>query len=399
MPSLDTIVTYLLGSSQSSHNSSSSQQDQKREESSTKIGRSSALASGEHEKETWEAHAQISETYPTSAKQQDTRRQLRSERTRLRSSTNGVTHAVDCDEEDLLWFESLDASVVGYDEELQITDEPFARTKDLTPVPRPQRFPFSSIVNPISAKSKASLYDTPVNIRSRSDPLADSVLVELHKRREREERHYQNFERDKVMYNKLRMERQLDTLKGRDWVKAVVSMTPVTDPKCGQELITKRDKLIEELVKVLGKFESWKEREKKIRSLKGDDDELLSSMRLRLEERKKEVQGLHRLDSELGDGARTRKRAKRNHQIVETNASITRSEVRGSKTAHRKSSRLDTKQRNPRPFYTTYKSNPNSKQILAFGYPLPRIRYQQFHIPLEWIENREKLRQPESNLD
>ncbi|KAK9238483.1 something about silencing, SAS, complex subunit 4-domain-containing protein [Lipomyces kononenkoae] len=385
MPSLDTIVTYLLGSSQSSLNSISSQHDKRRKERSTKIDKSSG-----HAKKTQAAVASEGVAFSTSPKEQDNKRQLRSERSRLRLGTNGATHAVESDEEDLLWFENLDDSVVDYDEELQISDEPLTRTKDPTLESRPQRLPFSSIVNPISARSKASLYDTPVNIRSRSDPLSDSVFVGLHKRREREERHYQNFERDKVMYNKLQMERQLDRLKGRDWVKAVVSMTPVTDPKCVQELITKRDKLIQELVKVLAKFESWKEREKKIKSLNGEDEELLSSMRSRLQERKKEVQGVHGMSSELGNG---RRRAKRSHQIAETSTSITR-EVQRSK---RTSRRLDSELPNPRPLYTTYTSNSNSKQILAFGYPLPRIRYRQFHIPLEWVENREKLRQSDDS--
>ncbi|KAK9384472.1 something about silencing, SAS, complex subunit 4-domain-containing protein [Lipomyces mesembrius] len=342
------------------------------------------------------AHDRIpSEDKPSlsTAKVEDTKRQLRSERSRLRSGINGATHAVECDEEDLLWFENLDTSlaVVDYDEELQITDDLFATTQELTPERRPSPFPVSSIVNPISAESKVRLYDTPLKIRSRSDPLCDSMFVGQHKRREREERHYQNFERDKVMYEKLRFERQLDRLKGRDWVKAVVSMTPVADPKGVHELITKRDKLIRELVNVLAKFESWKEREKKIKSLNGDEDELMSSMRLRLDERKKELKILHGIIPEVGNG-RAHKKVGRNQQGKET--TITRSVAKERR-------KLDSEQLNPSSVLNgKYKSTANAKSLKtsAFGYPLPRIRYRQFHIPLEWVENRENLRQSENNL-
>ncbi|KAK9353643.1 something about silencing, SAS, complex subunit 4-domain-containing protein [Lipomyces doorenjongii] len=388
MLSIETTVTYILGSSSPSPNSISSQQDQKTKENNNKNDKPSKLGPVE---ETGVAPDRVpSEDKPSlsTAKVEDTKRQLRSERSRLRSGINGATHAVECDEEDLLWFENLDISpVVDYDEELQITDDLFATTQELTPERRLSPFPVSSIVNPISAESKVQLYDTPLKIRSRSDPLCDSMFVGQHRRREREERHYQNFERDKVMYEKLRFERQLDRLKGRDWVKAVVSMTPVADPKCVHELITKRDKLIHELVNVLAKFESWKEREKKIKSLNGDEDELMSSMRLRLEERKKELKMLHGIIPEVGNG-RAHKRVGRNQQGKET--MITRSEAK----ARRK---LDSEQLNPSSVLNSkYKSTANAKS--AFGYPLPRIRYRQFHIPLEWVENREKLRQSENNL-
>ncbi|KAK9359864.1 something about silencing, SAS, complex subunit 4-domain-containing protein [Lipomyces starkeyi] len=395
MPSVEMTAAYIFGSSSPSPNSNSSQQDQKTKENNNKNDKLSKFPFKGPAEEAGVAHDRIpSEDKPSlsTAKEEDTKRQLRSERSRLRSGINGATHTVECDEEDLLWFENLDTSpVVDYDEELQITDDLVATTQERTPERRSSPFPISSIVNPISAKSKARLYDTPLKIRSRSDPLCDSMFVGHHKRREREERHYQNFERDKVMYEKLRFERQLDRLKGHDWVKAVVSMTPVADPKCVHELVTKRDKLIHELVNVLAKFESWKEREKKIKSLNGDEDELMSSMRLRLEERKKELKFLHGIIPKVGNG-RARRRVGRNQQGKET--TITRSEAQ----ARRK---LDSDQLNPSSVLNTKcKSTANAKSLKtsAFGYPLPRIRYRQFHIPLEWVENREKLRQSKKNL-
>ncbi|KAK9375809.1 something about silencing, SAS, complex subunit 4-domain-containing protein [Lipomyces chichibuensis] len=389
MPSIETTAACILGSSSPSPHSTSSLRDRKAKENNNKNDKRSKFPMKRPAEEAGVAHDRIpsvDEPSLSTAKEEDTKRQLRSERSRLRSGINGAIHAVECDEEDLLWFENLDTSpVVDYDEELQITDDPFPTIQELTPVRRPSPFPVSSIVNPISAESQARLYDTPVKIRSRSDPLCDSMFVGHHKRGEREERHYQNFERDKVMYEKLRFERQLDRLKGRDWVKAVVSMTPVKDPKCVHELITKRDKLIHELVNVLAKFESWKEREKKIKSLNGDEDELMSSMRLRLEERKKELKNLHHIIPKVGNG-RARKGVGRNQQGKET--TITRSEAQARRE-------LDSDQRNPSSVLKNLKSTANAKLLKtsAFGYPLPRIRYRQFHIPLDWVENREKLRQ------
>ncbi|KAK9485305.1 something about silencing, SAS, complex subunit 4-domain-containing protein [Lipomyces starkeyi] len=389
MPSVEMTAAYIFGSSSPSPNSISSQQDQKTKENNNKNDNLPKFPFKGPAEEAAVAHDRI----PSEDKPKDTKRQLRSERSRLRSGINGAAHTVECDEEDLLWFENLDASqVVDYDEELQITDDLVATAQERTPAEhRSSPFPISSIVNPISAESKARLYDTPLKVRSRSDPLCDSMFVGHHKRREREERHYQNFERDKVMYEKLRFERQLDRLKGHDWVKAVVSMTPVADPKCVHELVTKRDKLIHELVNVLAKFESWKEREKKIKSLNGDEDELMSSMRLRLEERKKELKFLHGIIPKVGNG-RARRRVGRNQQGKET--TITRSEAQARK-------KLDSDQLNPSSVLNTKcKSTANAKslQTSAFGYPLPRIRYRQFHIPLEWVENREKLRKSKNNL-
>ncbi|KAJ8097278.1 something about silencing, SAS, complex subunit 4-domain-containing protein [Lipomyces tetrasporus] len=401
MPSLEKIVTYILGSSPSPENSTSSQQDQKVNENSNENDKFSKLAANGHTEEAEvdnNAHrAQIpshqhSDPNHLTAKTDDTKRQLRSERSRLRSGINGANYTSEGDEDNLMWFENLDSSeIVDYDEKLQITDEPLPTTQEPITEQRASPFSFSLIVRPISTESKASLYDTPLNIRSRSDPLSDSVFAALHKRREREERHYQNFERDKVMYEKLQVERQLERLKGHNWVRAVVSMTTINDPKCETELSTKREKLIQELVNVLAKFESWKEREKKVRSLNGNEDDLASSMRMRLEERKKELQIVTGIIPK-GRGGRGWKKVRKN-KGNQTSTTITDSEAQAPTSVQRKRRKLGSEEPNPRRLDGNLNANTKQSKISAFGHPLPRIPYHQFDIPLEWIKNREKLRQ------
>ncbi|KAK9323441.1 something about silencing, SAS, complex subunit 4-domain-containing protein [Lipomyces orientalis] len=401
MPSLEKIVTYLLGSPSSPQNSTLTQLDEKTKESSDDNDKFSKLAANGHTEEDAEVEGNAGPTLVPSnqhsdpnhltAKTEDTKRHLRSERSRLRSGINGATrYTSEGDEDNLMWFENLESSV-DYDEKLQITDEPFP-TQEPIAVQRPSPFSFSLIVRPISAESKASLYDAPLKIRSRSDPLSDLVFAGLHKRREREERHYQNFERDKVMYEKLQVERQLESLKGHNWVRAVVSMTPVNDPKCEYELSTKRVKLIQELVNVLAKFESWKEREKQIRSLNGNEDDLESSMRMRLEERKKELQIMTGITPKA-QSSRGWKKVGRN-QGNQTSTTITDSEAQAPRSIQRKKRKLGSEEPNPRQFFNG-KLNANTKQskTSAFGHPLPRIPYRQFDIPFEWVKNREKLRQ------
>ncbi|KAK9473780.1 something about silencing, SAS, complex subunit 4-domain-containing protein [Dipodascopsis tothii] len=107
--------------------------------------------------------------------------------------------------------------------------------------------------------------ESPSRRRRADDPLPDSKYVAFMRRREREEKRTRNIERDKIMYEKLRLERQLDCLSGPEWTKAVTTMVRVDDPKDDAELASKRDWLIGEVRAVLDRFDRYKIAERRLR--------------------------------------------------------------------------------------------------------------------------------------
>lgn len=242
-----------------------------------------------------------------------------------------------------------------------------------------------------------------ISTRIRTDPLSDEKFIASHRRGEREERHYQNFERDKVMYEKLRFERQLDRLNGHDWIKVVLSMTPVSNPRDDTELSTKRDRLVLELEAVLKKFDRWKEKEKKLKSMivPGLANRDLEMMKERLEQRKT---ALRILNDDVSPARAPRGRPKQPRQQnlkAWMSSPFTISGASQDSIVERPQNKPRVKKEaSPKPiFYSKHRYRSPRAAPLAFGQPVPKMSYRQFGIPNEWVQNREKLRRSEDAIN
>ncbi|KAK9469135.1 something about silencing, SAS, complex subunit 4-domain-containing protein [Lipomyces arxii] len=268
--------------------------------------------------------------------------------------------------ESSLWFDNLEVrTLIDYDERIPIVDEVFTIDQE-QPSPR-ERSKASGVLKmmPISESTLSAFHDIHLKTRGRSDPLTDDYFISTHRKREREERHFQNLERDRVMYDKLRIERQLDSLRGHEWIKAVISLTPVQNRRSESELESKRTRLIEEMEAILLKFQSWKDREKKIRADNGNE---LRLMRERLEDRQLAAKGI-----------------KIKARIVRLDG------VDSEDQKHRRSSSVHSDSKPARKVFN--KEHPlKVRGDIAFGYSLPKIPYRQFRIPQEWIDKKEELR-------
>ncbi|KAK9458394.1 something about silencing, SAS, complex subunit 4-domain-containing protein [Dipodascopsis uninucleata] len=410
MPSLESIVTYFLGSSSSSSPSSVisshkplsdpnklSATDHALQESlelvpklknepnnddtdKITINKRSSLLPTEEQKL---ADTPVPST--TSDDGNSNRRILRSiSNTSHAESLSGRTEH---DENNPLWFANLELSVRGLNGYylgaidtkalLNVTD---MRNEGISNENKDQHTNFKvnnglfGSVRLINKETKKALYNMPLKTRARRDPLPDEYFISLHKKGEREEKHLQNIERDRVMYEKLRLERQLDLLNGPEWTKAVMNMTPVRDTRSENELKAKREKLIFEIGQILQKFDSWKEREKQMKE-RIDGLSLSNGLAHSMVDKLSRASGGKRKvpASKLKqDSKRTTisERAVR-HQVKDT-------------YPNDKSSRIMEK-----------KGFGNKKRSAskAFGYPLPTITSRQFEIPEDWIKNRGKLRQ------
>ncbi|KAF2218108.1 hypothetical protein CERZMDRAFT_22803, partial [Cercospora zeae-maydis SCOH1-5] len=95
------------------------------------------------------------------------------------------------------------------------------------------------------------------------DPLTDDHFLKTHNRAERKEKQLRNIERERAMHEKSQLERLLDGLQGHDWLK-VLGVTGVTDGEA-KKYQRKRDYFISEVQALIDKFAQWKEQEKRLR--------------------------------------------------------------------------------------------------------------------------------------
>ncbi|CAK1363277.1 hypothetical protein CB0940_04622 [Cercospora beticola] len=98
------------------------------------------------------------------------------------------------------------------------------------------------------------------------DPLTDEHFLKTHNRAERKEKQLRNIERERAMHEKVQLERLLDGLQGHDWLK-VLGITGITDGEA-KRYQKKRDYFISEVQALIDKFAQWKEQERRLRMRK-----------------------------------------------------------------------------------------------------------------------------------
>ncbi|KAK9447275.1 something about silencing, SAS, complex subunit 4-domain-containing protein [Limtongia smithiae] len=217
-------------------------------------------------------------------------------------------HAAKKRANDPLWFDTLVAREhIDYNTPIPIIDTTFApSTAPATPARHHRIHPeVSFTARTLSDGALVELNSddpSPTNIttsnktssrgahrpktRGSTDTLPDDVFVSAFKHCERQEKQYLTYERDLIMYDKLRVSRLLEKLiSSRDWRRAVVAMTPVSDPKNATEMAQKRYLLLDELEASSQKFESWRNREKKYKGTRAKVQEELRLVHLRRVER------------------------------------------------------------------------------------------------------------------
>ncbi|ODQ64974.1 hypothetical protein NADFUDRAFT_42276 [Nadsonia fulvescens var. elongata DSM 6958] len=91
-----------------------------------------------------------------------------------------------------------------------------------------------------------------------TDPLNDENYLVYHRRMERTERQIQNQEKERIGFEKERMERQLGNIKSQDWPKSLVQITAINNPLDKEEMELKRDMTEKELGGLLDRFKQWK---------------------------------------------------------------------------------------------------------------------------------------------
>ncbi|KAK9477162.1 something about silencing, SAS, complex subunit 4-domain-containing protein [Lipomyces japonicus] len=354
MPSLESLVTYLLGSR---HAAGKRKGGMDGAEAAAGSGDKTSPAAGRIEQ------AQVGRESPLTVQSNLSSllsseaafgRQLRSGRYRSLSESGANMNAPEAtnggvEEENVLWFENLDdaSDMIDYDDEITVVELAFEPTEQEKKSKNDHDLSASTgtrnlQVRVVNAVTAAALRDTPVlSTRTRQDPLSDESYAIPHRRREREEKHLQNLERDRVLYCKLRCEREIDRLRSRDWIKAVVALTPVDDLRDHAGLSRKRDRLMAELEAVLAKFDDWRQKEKQL--------------------------------SKVED------KAGRNPSA--TNKNVPATTVTKQPTTSR-------------PFQTKYARHKKAEQKrsapLAFGYPLAKMPYRQFQPPARWIADRQQ---------
>ncbi|KAK9458584.1 something about silencing, SAS, complex subunit 4-domain-containing protein [Lipomyces oligophaga] len=387
-PSLQSIVTYFLGSPSPPSQPSSDDTSIVGKITDRSGGRVKSQESTDSDSaDTNKRNTNADRIYSDESKKAS----LRSRRTRLGapSSTDSIL--------DFLWFETLELTDhIPYEQKCSVNSSVSVSLDGLDTAshaelpskpPLIPRGPFG--FRPLSKESQLALYESKsVSRRFARDPLSDTSFINLHRRGEREEKHYQNFERDKIMYERLRCERHLDTLNGPDWIKSVLALTPVDNPSDDSELSNKRTKLIQELQSLLDKFELWKENEKSFKSLTDRDRDATQRERLqRLQTRKKSLL-LSSSASLLAKTSTTRRRGR--PRKTEASVSISPSKPQFSSKRIAKQKPEDP---NLRIISTIHRKR---SEPLAFGYPVPSIHYSQFKIPESWIRIRDDLRRSQS---
>lgn len=93
------------------------------------------------------------------------------------------------------------------------------------------------------------------------DPLNEEVYFRAHRKFERQEKQLRNIERDRAQHEQQQVERLLEELRSSDWPR-VMGLTGVHESE--KKLYEpKRQILIQELVALVTKFQTWKDEERR----------------------------------------------------------------------------------------------------------------------------------------
>lgn len=237
-----------------------------------------------------------------------------------------------------------------------------------------------------------------------TDPLADDLYIKPHRGMGREEKRLRNVERDKAAYDKQRYEERLEKLRGTDWIKTF-NLGGITVKLGNAEMEKRRQVVIKWHESLLEKFKAWKEEERRQKAAKGG--RLSRSITNSQERGTAESEDLHGQAARNDDDGQI-------YEEEDIYAIVDDSDDAGDNSYHSKQYRHTSKpskgvhrfpyaespkkkQSDLKPFTSFYgKSHmrlaaistgrKSSRNLTAFGEPLPEIEEKEFLLPDEFFQ-------------
>lgn len=136
------------------------------------------------------------------------------------------------------------------------------------PLPLPTTPDPSPFGNPLQNLHRCTVIELPNSaLRAPAvDPLNEDLYFRAHRKFERQEKQLRNIERDRAQHEKQQLDRLLEDLRGQDWLR-VMGLTGVHENE--KSLYEpKRQILIQELVALVKKFQTWKDEERRRKTAK-----------------------------------------------------------------------------------------------------------------------------------
>lgn len=234
---------------------------------------------------------------------------------------------------------------------------------------------------------------------NKEDPLSEDAFLKSHKRAERKEKQLRNIERERAMHEKFQLDRILDALKGHDWLK-VLGITGVTDAEA-KKFEPKRDYFIAEVQALVGKFQEWKDEEKRQRlereaalaaereAEEDDDSDSFSSSESSVEPPSSDLNAsaARQLQQETASAIKSSSKQPSSAQIKPQTKSKERATILPPPET--------IPYRPPSPITSFYakrhmrdaalKKTRHGRSVTAFGLPLPEPEEREFELPDDYV--------------
>lgn len=120
--------------------------------------------------------------------------------------------------------------------------------------------------NPETSSNATTMDFTPFEDQANaytSDPLADTVFIQAHKRGERKEKQIRNIEKEHALHEKQDLERLVEELRGPDWLRTMGAVATTDADRKKYEGF--RDQYLQRAKALLHKFTLWKDQERELR--------------------------------------------------------------------------------------------------------------------------------------
>lgn len=257
------------------------------------------------------------------------------------------------------------------------------------------------------------------------DPLSEGIYFRAHRRVERQEKQLRNIERERAQHEKLQVDRLLDELRGQDWLRVMGIAGPDNARKLYEP---KRDYFVRELTALIDKFKVWKEEEKR-RKLAKDNKPFTTSPDFDDNKHELEEEANTGVDAQsTGDPvddvdaqaarqllreARSATTSKRSKPKQTHSEKRRKSKPAGQEPQSQPPSAQQYQQPSPpqpqplpepplvfenKPFTSFFsdlelramalgKANRAPPHTLAFGYPIPEMKEQDFELPPDILNN------------
>ncbi|QIW95835.1 hypothetical protein AMS68_001353 [Peltaster fructicola] len=321
------------------------------------------------------------------AQKQEEKRTLRSQDDGPRLKSDLATYFNNY--EDIIFDTPKELELLSLDTSIYIDDGPSKHSKGVMPSPAKSVKEPQVAQQPPQQAARVEL-NIPTLMQAvpddTEDPLTDDAFQVSHRRAERKEKQMRNIEREHAMHEKVQLERLLDGLLGHDWLR-VLGITGVTESEA-KKYEPKRDYFVDEVRALVDKFNAWKEEEKR---QKYEREAVLAAEREVEDSVSTKASSVEPASSDLNVSA--------SKQLQQETASAMRSlSAARAKRKERSNNAVPhspVPYRPPSPIVSFYssrhmrdsalKKSRNSRNVTAFGLPLPEVDDRDFALPSEYV--------------